>query len=736
MWIEQISLEGYGLFAGARTVEFTARGVNIVIGPNETGKSTLVSGLCAVLFGERPSVTVRVRSWHAAGDTGFRGVVQLRTRDGRSLRMTRDFAAETLTVTETSDGTERVVFSGRLTPGTRRGSVVQPYKTLLTEIVGFSSRTIFEQTLCMKQTMLPTVFAGELREIASGSARADYVDVRDRLLARCAEITRDRPPDSGQRSLTNPRTLELAVEKHRRTERAIDEAQQWADETAALEAERDRLTAALDDAYRTRETDDAQIEVARQYSHALERYVTARQLHADHLEQLRTVQSASREATSLEQELDREFGEFAEVSDDFLIALGEIEAIEQQVEECTVRINRLTEKLHEHRAGRRRSALAWFGSGGVAVLIGLTLLLTQASAATFYSVLSVGAVAGACGVGAFWWASRTIGGVRARRDAAIEQRHSIEARQSGMFERYRDVIRDRPADVVRARYREYRTKLNAYTRVLAQAQARVGEDRLKARVAELDAEHAAARTQLDEMRRQHPWTARWNEDRDAVNSFLDRTDRSAAERDRKIAAFETRLTQLDKDLAVKAATAPSDLAQLRESLGSLETEIGILRREREALYLACRVLDESIDEFSRTAVKRVCERASRLFGTFTGGRYTRVELDDRLEPRVDNAAQTGIEPDSLSAGACDQLYMALRIAFAETLAGREGLPLILDDPFANFDSTRLDGALRTLELIAKNRQVILLSHDSRVERIGTVVARFDPEVGPSPMPNG
>jgi len=227
MWIERISLEGFGPFARSRTVDFTAHDVNLVLGPNEAGKSSLVGGLCAVLFGERPSATARLRSWQATEDGRFRGIVQLRTREGRALKLTRDFASETLTVAELHGKTEQLLFSGRVTPGTRRGSVVQPYESLLTEILGFSSRTIFEQTLCVRQTMLSTVFAGELREIASGSARASYVDVRTRLLRRCDDITRDRPPDSGQRRLTNDRALEQALDKQQQIESEIDAAEQW-----------------------------------------------------------------------------------------------------------------------------------------------------------------------------------------------------------------------------------------------------------------------------------------------------------------------------------------------------------------------------------------------------------------------------------------------------------------------------------------------------------------------------
>ena len=194
----------------------------------------------------------------------------------------------------------------------------------------------------------------------------------------------------------------------------------------------------------------------------------------------------------------------------------------------------------------------------------------------------------------------------------------------------------------------------------------------------------------------------------------------------KVANVEQQLIDIDKKLAVMNASATSDLATLVEEREALDREMGILQRERDALFLAYRVLDESIDEFSQTALSRISNRASELFAEFTGGRYKRVHLDDQLEPFVDSQERAGIRSRDLSTGACDQLYLALRISFAEILAGRKGLPIILDDPFANFDSTRLHQALETLNTVGKDRQVILLSHDERIEQSGTVVARLLP----------
>jgi uncharacterized protein YhaN len=57
----------------------------------------------------------------------------------------------------------------------------------------------------------------------------------------------------------------------------------------------------------------------------------------------------------------------------------------------------------------------------------------------------------------------------------------------------------------------------------------------------------------------------------------------------------------------------------------------------------------------------------------------------------------------------------MRIAMLEELSSEKGLPLILDDPFVNFDDRRLERARRLLLELAAQRdlQVIMFTHGER-----------------------
>jgi len=64
----------------------------------------------------------------------------------------------------------------------------------------------------------------------------------------------------------------------------------------------------------------------------------------------------------------------------------------------------------------------------------------------------------------------------------------------------------------------------------------------------------------------------------------------------------------------------------------------------------------------------------------------------------------------LSKGALDQLYLALRLALVQRLSRNgERLPMLLDDPFANYDDVRLRAALVLLREIGREYQILLFT---------------------------
>jgi len=81
----------------------------------------------------------------------------------------------------------------------------------------------------------------------------------------------------------------------------------------------------------------------------------------------------------------------------------------------------------------------------------------------------------------------------------------------------------------------------------------------------------------------------------------------------------------------------------------------------------------------------------------------------------------------LSAGARDQLYLAVRLAISEYLSrGGESLPLLLDDVFATSDDGRLRAGMRALiESFGAGHQVLVTTcHRGRMQEL----RKLDPDL--------
>ena len=64
----------------------------------------------------------------------------------------------------------------------------------------------------------------------------------------------------------------------------------------------------------------------------------------------------------------------------------------------------------------------------------------------------------------------------------------------------------------------------------------------------------------------------------------------------------------------------------------------------------------------------------------------------------------------------DQLYFALRFGIVDSI-NNEGLPLILDDCFIQYDDSRLKNIIEFLYKKSKERQIILFTCHNRENKI-------------------
>jgi DNA repair exonuclease SbcCD ATPase subunit len=138
------------------------------------------------------------------------------------------------------------------------------------------------------------------------------------------------------------------------------------------------------------------------------------------------------------------------------------------------------------------------------------------------------------------------------------------------------------------------------------------------------------------------------------------------------------------------------------------------RRFKAAADLARETITAVATETHRRWAEYLNQRVAQILGTF-GTRVEQLRFGDDLDFSVKlwngQHVARGRADLQLSAGARDQLYLAVRLAIAEFLSrGQSALPLLLDDPFATSDDDRARAGMRLLlEHFAPAHQVIVLT---------------------------
>lgn len=130
--------------------------------------------------------------------------------------------------------------------------------------------------------------------------------------------------------------------------------------------------------------------------------------------------------------------------------------------------------------------------------------------------------------------------------------------------------------------------------------------------------------------------------------------------------------------------------------------------------IALENLNQCFKELQKNFGPKLNKIVGKIYSKLTDGKYEEVKVSDNYDLLVrDNKENSLVEVNYLSNGAFDQAYFALRLALIEMIFGEKKVPIILDDTFIQYDDERTIRALKILQEYSKNKQIILLTCQSR-----------------------
>lgn len=159
-----------------------------------------------------------------------------------------------------------------------------------------------------------------------------------------------------------------------------------------------------------------------------------------------------------------------------------------------------------------------------------------------------------------------------------------------------------------------------------------------------------------------------------------------------------------------------NLVNLEERLeADRQKKTELLQRE-EVINLAIENLNKAYEEMKTTITPKFTNNLSEGIKEITNNKYEKVAINDENGMIIENARGEYIEANKLSTGTIDQLYLALRLSMIKDLS-KETLPIILDETFAYFDNARLEKIIQYLNEKAKEHQTIIFTCTNREKEI-------------------
>ncbi|NIM93285.1 MAG: AAA family ATPase [Anaerolineales bacterium] len=153
------------------------------------------------------------------------------------------------------------------------------------------------------------------------------------------------------------------------------------------------------------------------------------------------------------------------------------------------------------------------------------------------------------------------------------------------------------------------------------------------------------------------------------------------------------------------------LYRLQEREDALRRRLDLEVERHEVYKLTLDGIQQARDETMRNAQEALTPQLNTYLERLTGGRYTQAVVGEDLTIQVlhPDKGDEAIGMDELSLGTQDQVYLAARLALIDLIFQGAQPPLLMDDPFVKFDPERRVAALELCQDLAADRQIILFT---------------------------
>lgn len=192
--------------------------------------------------------------------------------------------------------------------------------------------------------------------------------------------------------------------------------------------------------------------------------------------------------------------------------------------------------------------------------------------------------------------------------------------------------------------------------------------------------------------------------------------------DEKLREIQKKLIEVEKDIK-DSENKINNINSNYRKLSDIEEDIEIIKEQIEAqqkkvaaIDIAIDTLNSSFKEMQKDFGPIINDHVGEYLSILTEGKYKNVKVSENYSLHLRNNDGSLVEAEFLSNGTWDQIYFALRLAFIDLLFGDKVVPIILDEPFSQYDDDRMKRSLELLYKLRNKRQILLFSCQEREKK--------------------
>jgi len=693
MLLNKVELRNFKRFANF-PAQFST-GINVVKGPlNETGKSSLLEGIIVALFYNPKSTARRLEDYASWGSTTKRFETSLEFEEkGNRYSLNKDFQKGVIKLVNRDTGEEL--------------DTPREVSQRIEELLGTDSDNLFRCSSCIYQDQISEVTSGRkeisesLEEVVTGGEEKILISkVIQKLDDKISEIRKglDRPARFLGALARLKGEIESAEQRLREISNAVTEVEAKKIELVEINKELAQIREKYEDSKTLLDKNKFRIEVELSIAKLAQKYNEI----AQSLTEINTLMEKARQANDALNSMEGLGGEakVSEVRSELNGVQIEKRNIEGDIAERRMEINQAKESLNKRKFYRllgSKQSIACMAIISICGIIG-----TIASSLYFLALVIIGM--------ASLTAAMRAKGILTHEETKVstpeDRIQKMEVALKELDVKERSLLTEVKCNTLQ----EFEEKEKDFWRW--KEEQRKYKNQMEGKLGTRSIEEIDQQ-RMETARNLAVEQAKITEDIKATALSPERY----IELEKMVEKLEATLKQREQDknrCEVFIEMARFDVEEqikLEEELDSLRGDLRLEERRVKVYELAAEFLSRAKSDAFLAANEVLENETRKYFAIFTNGKYDQVKIGNGNSEFLVYSKEKGdwVKPEELSGGVIDEFYLAYRLALVKLIFGNKNPPLLLDDPFGNFDSVRLNKALQLFKDLSKDYQIIIFT---------------------------